>query len=80
MGNGKAILIWGLLGLGLLFLLTRKSSGYAREYDDGIETIPFHPLPSAGAHQYKNEETWNIEWNEDGLPSKVTIHRNALST
>ena len=29
---------------------------------------------------YKNAEEWDIEWNEDGLPKKVTIHRNAQRT
>ena len=29
------------------------------------------------ATQYKNTETWDIEWTEDGLPKKVIIHRDA---
>jgi hypothetical protein len=37
-------------------------------------------LPVVGGHQYTNEETWDIEWNPDGLPSRVTIHRNAHQT
>ena len=27
---------------------------------------------------YTNEETWAIDWGEDGLPLSVTIHRNAV--
>ena len=30
------------------------------------------------AGQYTNAEVWDIQWNRDGLPSKVTIHRDAL--
>lgn len=78
--SGKTILIFGLLGLGLLFLLTQKKSGYSREYSEDA-TIPFRPYPKVtGAHQYQNEETWNITWSEDGLPIKVEIHRNATQT
>lgn len=79
MGNGKAILIFGLLGLGLLFLLTRKSSGYSSE--SGVATIPFKPYAKVkGGHHYSNEETWDIVWSKDGLPTKVTINRSAYQT
>ena len=27
--------------------------------------------------QYLNEESWDVSYNEDGLPTKITIHRNA---
>lgn len=27
---------------------------------------------------YKNAETWDIQWNKDGLPTRVTIHRDAV--
>ena len=33
--------------------------------------------PESSPRQYVNEETWDIDWSEDGLPKKVTIHRNA---
>jgi len=51
--DDKAIIIFGLLGLGLLFFFTRGRS-------------------------YNNEETWAIDWGEDGLPLSVTIHRDAV--
>ena len=28
--------------------------------------------------QYLNEESWYVSYNEDGLPTKITIHRNAV--
>jgi hypothetical protein len=43
--------------------------------------ISDEPVPqSPGARTYKNTETWDIEWTPDGLPGKVTIHRNAVQT
>ena len=30
------------------------------------------------AGTYKNEESWSVQYNEDGLPTKVTIFRNAI--
>jgi len=74
----KAILIFGLLGLGLLFMLTRKPSGIA-SYPEESVALPFKPTNRV-ARQYTNEETWDIDWSEDGLPKRVTIHRNAVQT
>ena len=34
--------------------------------------------PIAGT--YSNAETWDVVWNADGLPTKVTIHRDARTT
>ena len=31
----------------------------------------------APAQQYLNKEEWDIQWSPDGLPLKVTIHRDA---
>jgi len=75
-----AIVIFGLLGLGLLFMLTRKPSGIA-SYPEGSVALPFKPTNRVmGTHQYKNKEVWSILWNEDGLPSKVTVERNATQS
>jgi len=30
---------------------------------------------TAGA--YQNAESWDVQYNEDGLPTKITIHRDA---
>ena len=32
---------------------------------------------SSSAGNYRNEESWGVEYNEDGLPTKITIHRDA---
>ena len=36
------------------------------------------PGPIAG--QYHNAETWSVSYNEDGLPTKIEIHREATRT
>lgn len=83
MGSEKAVIIFGLLGIGLLFLLTRSSSRYSEEADylEENTATPLRLRPiSKRAHHYTNEETWDIEWSDDGLPTKVVIHRNAVQT
>lgn len=36
-------------------------------------------MRSAGAvSTYSNGEYWDIEWNDDGLPVKVVVHRKAV--
>ena len=64
---GLALLI-GLGVFGLLFLASRNNSAQA--------PIRLQPAGTL-ARRYVNEETWEIDWNEDGLPKKVTIHRDA---
>lgn len=32
------------------------------------------------AGQYKNLETWNVTYSQDGLPTKIEIHREATRT
>lgn len=29
------------------------------------------------AGTYKNEEAWDVQYNSDGLPTKIVVHRNA---
>ena len=62
-GSSKdMIMIGGLILVGLLiWYFMRKGQG-------AIGT------PVA---QYKNEESWDVQYNADGLPTKITIHRNA---
>ena len=87
---------WGILIIaGLLvglFFLTKKNNPaqtYYEPYQPQPEPIPpspvkFRPIATPvttnEGHRYRNSETWDIVWNEDGLPSKVTIHRDAVQT
>ena len=36
----------------------------------------FKSKPAAA--QYNNVESWDVSYNEDGLPTKITIHREAI--
>lgn len=45
---------------------------YVSDIKEEIDIIPEAPLAS-----YQNEESWEIEWSDDGLPRKITVHRQA---
>ncbi|GAI68113.1 unnamed protein product [marine sediment metagenome] len=50
----------------------------SRRYITDIEEEPGKELvPSA---TYANEESWDITWNEDGLPEKIVVTRHATKT
>ena len=68
-----AIVLFGLLGIGLLLILS-KPAAPATSMGAPLRLRP------AQSRTYQNEETWEITWNEDLLPTKVTIHRNAVRT
>jgi len=36
--------------------------------------------PQQPASTYLNEETWEVEWSSEGLPTRITVHRNAQRT
>ncbi|GAI95824.1 unnamed protein product, partial [marine sediment metagenome] len=55
---------------------SRKVSSDIEERMPGKELTPYQP-PAA---TYANEESWDIDWNEDGLPTKIVVHRNAART
>jgi len=49
-----------------------------QRYITDIEEEPGKELvPSA---TYANEESWDITWNEDGLPEKIVVTRHATKT
>jgi len=74
MKDSFGIIFFGIVGLGLLYLFTRKSSNFGMQSDEPI-SLQLRPT-----RRYFNTETWDISWNEDGLPAKVTIHRDATQT
>ena len=86
--GGILLLLLALLGI---YLLLRKNNnpGPMVSYDEPIQLRPFQPRADeeykqieepGGGKRYKNNETWDIEWTPDGLPGKVTIHRDAVMT
>lgn len=80
---GIAILV-GLGILGFLFFMSRKAGPLlpspAPNGGNGYVGAPLRLMPAGsssggGMLHYKNKETRNIEWSEDGLPSKIVIER-----
>lgn len=50
-------------------LLSIQPKNYIKE----TQIIPYEaPLAS-----YQNEESWSIEWSPEGMPTKITVHRQA---
>jgi len=71
-----------LIGLGIfLFFITKKLPAPA--LTSGCATCaPLKLMPAgslsnstAGMLRYKNRETRNVEWSDDGLPTKIVIER-----
>lgn len=66
-------LLFGVLGIGLIaFIATRNSqnAGSAK----ASRWVP------VGQKSYDNEEIREIEYNNEGLPKRITIHRHAIVT
>jgi len=75
MKDSFGIIFFGIVGLGLLYLLTRnKRSSFGVQSDEPI-SLQLRPT-----RRYLNKEIWSIKWNEDGLPTSVTIERDATQT
>ena len=82
MKNRDALVLFGLLGLGLfVIIMTRKQP--VQEYAPG-GVIHLRPLrvssessePESTRPRYRNKEIRNIEWNSDGLPVRIEITRD----
>ena len=61
--ENKDFIILGILGLVGMFLFMMMRQ----------------PSAQAAPMSYNNAETWDISWNQDGLPEKVVVHRNAVT-
>lgn len=88
------VVVGCLIGFGILgFLLLMSRSGPKpitepylvplRMRPHSVENTTTEPYPAPmkmRPRSYVNEETWDIDWTEDGLPKRVTIHRNATES
>jgi len=91
--NSGIWILFGLLGLGALLLLGKRDSiqqqgDYAERSDPYFPAenrLHFIPTNRAPAYQppvqatnaYDNEEVREITYNDDGLPTRIVIHRHA---
>jgi len=73
MDAGKVVLAILAVGgiCGLIYLITRPSHSTSE-----VKALS----PGREVRQYSNTETWEIDWDKDGLPKKVTITRKATET
>ena len=83
----RTIGILFLVGLGLagFWFLMRKAGPLlptsVTTSGNGYVGQPLRLMPAgSGAKQYVNKEEWSIDWNEDGLPTKLVISRHATQT
>ena len=68
---------------GLWNIPTRQSNDIdapytVREAEPYVNTV--REAEPQAASTYVNEESWEIEWSEEGLPTRITVHRNAQRT
>lgn len=85
--DSSSLVILGLAALaGLIIWLISKQRTAQTQLPPGQEVVYLPPgaavptQPSRAlvpAATYENEERWEIQYNEDGLPTKVIVHRNA---
>ena len=89
--NNMGIFFFLLLGMGALFLFTRRQptqSSYQPEnyYEPEPPPIPLSSIairPQARItpqNSYDNEEVREITYNDDGLPTRIVIHRHAATS
>lgn len=67
--GGAAILIFAALIVGGIFLMTRRSS-----------PVPKAPSTWIPSKAYHNREVREITYNDDGLPVRIVIDRDASVT
>ena len=75
------IFLFALLAIGGLILLSRMPAA-------PVQSIPLYlkkretesEAEISGGRRYRNTEVWDLEWNEDGLPKRITVHRDAVQS
>ncbi len=72
--------ILAALGFAFWFVVVRKpgASSVALSNSPTVRVshpgVSQEPQYSGGGKNYINEKTWDIEYNPDGLPTKITKH------
>lgn len=71
-------ILLGVLGIGLIiFLVTRKTSPIDAQAGYSTNRLAVKSNQLTVQNNYDNEEVREIEYNNDGLPTRITIHRHA---
>ena len=53
------------------------ASSDSHHYREAIVPTKLFSVTQQPEATYANEERWQIEWSQDGLPVSVTVHRKA---
>ena len=77
MKNRDALVLFGLLGLGLFVIIMARRQP-VQEYapSNVIHLRPVSAESESTRPRYHNKEIRNIEWNSDGLPVRIEITRD----
>lgn len=68
-------ILWPRLGQQSLNL---PKLGTLKRYITGVEEVGTNIVArQAPLAAYQNEESWEISWSPEGLPTKIVVHRNA---
>lgn len=71
--NTFGVILIGLVILGGLYLLMRQQNQVSRP----VTFRPINSITPIASGSYDNEEIREIEYNADGLPIRIVIHRHA---
>lgn len=72
--DSGATLVLGLIGLGLLLLWANSRQGAG-----AVQSYSAQPASIKPSKSYDNEEIREITYNDDGLPTRIVIHRHAIA-
>jgi len=77
-GNKLVLALLALGGIfGFIYFISRPS--IADQPISGQRAL-VRPVKARIAREYENTETWDIKYDDDGLPTKVVISRKATET
>lgn len=74
------IFVIALLAIGGLILLSRIPAAPVQSVPLYLNKRQNSEAEVSGGRRYRNTEVWDLEYNEDGLPIKITVHRDAQQT
>lgn len=56
------------------WLIEQESASLVVPKKSGVSAPIINQAPLSS---YQNEESWDIEWSDEGLPVRIVVHRNA---
>lgn len=78
--SNKQLALGLLLGLGIFGFVWFMSRSSKPAGQIASQPLELRPVGSRRATQYTNTEEWDVQYNQDGLPTKIVVHRKAVQT